>query len=103
MVIEGTRGLEGRDQISEVLKKDHFVCLCACLMLISCQIKKWDTKKMDQIFEQGEHVFSHAKNLDISDKRTIKNILVGKHYFDIIVKPIVINNWRKNRNVIMGK
>ncbi|KAK9753098.1 hypothetical protein QE152_g3667 [Popillia japonica] len=101
-VIEGTKSLEGSQIVSDVLKEDHFVCLCACLMVINCSISKWDTKKVDLVMDQGSHIYSHATNLEVSDKRTIKNILMYKHFFDIIVRPIKINNWRKNKNIDTG-
>ncbi|GJQ78159.1 hypothetical protein Trydic_g2491 [Trypoxylus dichotomus] len=101
-VAEGTKSLEGSHEVSHVLKEDHFVCLCACLMVINCTIEKWDTKKIDLVIDQGKHIYSHATNVEISDKRTIKNILMCKHFFDVIVRPIKINNWRKNKNIDVG-
>nr|CAH7728599.1 unnamed protein product [Callosobruchus chinensis] len=101
-VIEGTKALKGREDISDELKEDHFVCLCACLILLSTPVRKWDTKKVDSALDNGRHVYSHADDLEISEKRIIKNILVGKHFFDIIVKQIKIENWRSNKNLKGG-
>ncbi|XP_074039689.1 uncharacterized protein isoform X2 [Leptinotarsa decemlineata] len=100
--IEGTTAIEGRKVLSDELKEDHFICICACLMLLTCPVARWDTKKVDQVLRNGQHVYSHAEDLEISEKRTIKNILVGKNFFDIIVKMIKIENWRNNRNLNKG-
>ncbi|XP_050312085.1 uncharacterized protein LOC126747459 isoform X2 [Anthonomus grandis grandis] len=111
-VIEGTRALvaesaedEGDEQkragVVE-LQEDHFACLCACLMLLSCPIEKWDTKKVDEVLDHGNHVYSHADDLEVSEKRTIKNILIRKNFFDIIVRKVKIENWRDNKNLNRG-
>lgn len=101
-VIEGTKQLTGRASVSDELKQDHFVCICACLMLLTTPIQKWDTKKVDQVLDNGKHVFSHAEDLDISEKRTIKNVLIDKHFFDIVIKQVKIENWRDKRNLPTG-
>ncbi|KAG5881077.1 hypothetical protein JTB14_020407 [Gonioctena quinquepunctata] len=100
--IEGTKALGGRKNIAEELKEDHFVCICACLELLTCPVNRWNTKKVDQVLSNGQHVYSHAGDLEISERRTIKNVLVGKNFFDIIVKLIKIENWKNNRNLSKG-
>ncbi|KAJ8965790.1 hypothetical protein NQ314_003906, partial [Rhamnusium bicolor] len=98
-LIEGTKAIKERDAMCPELKQDHFVCLCACLMLLTCAVQKWDTKKVDQVIDHGAHVYSHADDLEISEKRTIKNVLIQKNFFDIIVKNIKIENWKDNKNL----
>ncbi|KAJ8954133.1 hypothetical protein NQ318_005727 [Aromia moschata] len=102
-VVEGTKHLDDRQQISDELKPDHFACLCACLLLLTCPVKKWDTKKVNQVIDHGKHVFSHADDLEISERRTIKNVLIQRHFFDIIVKKLKIENWRDNKNLNTGE
>ncbi|KAF7285882.1 hypothetical protein GWI33_009360 [Rhynchophorus ferrugineus] len=110
-VIEGTRAIEceggSKDEKQQrigaaELNQDHFSCICACLMLLSCPIEKWDTKKVDEILDHGAHVYSHADDVDVSEKRTIKNILIQKNFFDIIVKKIKIENWKNNKHLSQG-
>ncbi|CAG9770182.1 unnamed protein product [Ceutorhynchus assimilis] len=112
-VIEGTRGLVSGENLGEdneeeararimKLGEDHFACICACLMLLSLPIEKWDTKKVDEVLDHGNHIYSHADDLEMSEKRTIKNILIGKNFFDIIVKRVKIENSRDNRNLKTG-
>lgn len=56
-VIEGTRAITGGDDEDEQQKRsgtaqlheDHFACICACLMLLSHPVEKWDTKKVDEV------------------------------------------------------
>lgn len=72
-------------------------------MVINHPIRKWDTKRVDAVLDQGVHIFTHAKNIEVAMKRTIKNILMGKYFFDICVRKIVIPTWRKNRNIDVGK
>lgn len=57
-VIEGTRALtgygdeedEGAKRAGAVeLQEDHFAAICACLMLLSRPVQKWDTKKVDEV------------------------------------------------------
>ncbi|CAH1118613.1 unnamed protein product [Phaedon cochleariae] len=100
--IQGTKAVAGRKTVTEELKEDHFICLCACLVLLTCPVKKWDTKKVDKVLEYGKHVYSHAEDLNISQKRTIKNVLIGEHFFDVIVKSIKIENWRDNKSLNEG-
>lgn len=58
-VIEGTRAITGGGADDEEeqqkrsgtaqLQEDHFACICACLMLLSLPVEKWDTKKVDEV------------------------------------------------------
>lgn len=100
-VIEGTKALSDKT-VSAELKEDHFICLCACLLLMTCPISKWDTKKVNGVIDNGVHVFSHAEDLNISEKRIIKNILVEKYFFDLIVKRIKIENYFDRKNLNTG-
>ncbi|CAG9829601.1 unnamed protein product, partial [Diabrotica balteata] len=100
--ILGTKALPGRKAVSADLKEDHFICVCACLLLLTTPVTRWDTRKVDLAIDYGIHVYSHADDLLISEKRTIKNILVGKHFFDIIIKLIKIEDWKQNRNLSKG-
>uniref|UniRef100_A0A6P7G2I3 Uncharacterized protein LOC114333566 isoform X1 n=2 Tax=Diabrotica virgifera virgifera TaxID=50390 RepID=A0A6P7G2I3_DIAVI len=100
--ILGTKALPNRKAVSADLKEDHFICVCACLLLLTTPVTRWDTRKVDLAIDYGVHVYSHADDLLISEKRTIKNILVGKHFFDIIIKLIKIEDWKQNRNLSKG-
>lgn len=100
--IEGTKSLKGRDSASEELKPDHFVCLCAAIMLLNCPVNKWDSRRVDNVIKQGNHVYSHAEELNISEKRIIRNILIDQYFFDIVVKKIAITNPKLNKNFQKG-
>ncbi|XP_023310427.1 uncharacterized protein LOC108904110 [Anoplophora glabripennis] len=101
-IIEGTSQLTDRNSITDELKQDHFVCVCACLMLLTTPIQNWDTRKVDQVLDNGKHVYSHAEDLEISEKRTIKNMLINKHIFDIVIKQIKIENWRDKKKLAIA-
>lgn len=70
---------------------------------MTCPINKWDTKKVDNVMDNGSHVYSKAEDLYISERRIIKNILMEKHFFDLIVKRIKIENYRDRKNLNTGK
>lgn len=53
--------------------------------------------------DNGKHVYSHADDLDLSEKRIIKNVLIEKHFFDLIVKKIKIENWKDRKNINTGR
>lgn len=72
------------------------MCLCACLMLLVTPIQKWDTKRVDRVLENGRHVFSHADDLEISEKRTIKNVLIDRYFFDIVVRQLKVGRNQKS-------
>lgn len=101
--IRGTTALPGFKSISGKLKEDHFVCICAGIMLLSCPVKEWDTEKVDYVMEKGKSIFAQTEDLSLSDKRILRNILIDKHYFDIVVKKVEISDWKSNKNVEMGK
>ncbi|CAH0548624.1 unnamed protein product [Brassicogethes aeneus] len=101
-VIEGTTVLEGRTDVQMDLKNDHFICLCALLMAITCPVIKWNTTKVDAVFDHGNHIYNHADDKKVSNRRTIKNILIGKNFFDIIVKKISIDAQVLNTSIKTG-
>lgn len=72
------------------------------MMLLLRPIKKWDTKTVDYVIDQGKHIFSHAEDLDVSEKRTIRNVLIHKYFFDVVVKRIEIVDWQDNKNLETG-
>lgn len=104
LVLHGSTALQGRHEINyNELKEDHFVCICACLMVLNYPILRWDTKRVNYVIEQGKNIHSHAEFLEISQKRIIRNILIYKHFFDIIVTSVKIPDWKKNKNLDVGK
>ncbi|XP_017785360.1 PREDICTED: uncharacterized protein LOC108568662 [Nicrophorus vespilloides] len=98
-VIEGTKSLASPGLNQVELMEDHFVCIAACLMVINKPIIAWDTKTVNRVFDIGNNVYVHADNLDVARKRTIRNILVGKHFFDIIITIIKIDDYKKSKNL----
>ncbi|KAF2899351.1 hypothetical protein ILUMI_06824 [Ignelater luminosus] len=103
LVLHGSTALQGRYDIDyNELKEDHFVCICACLMVLNYPILKWDTKRVNYVIEQGKNIHAHAEFLEISQKRIIRNILIYKHFFDIIVTNVKIPNWKQNKNLDVG-
>lgn len=101
-LLEGSKVLEDVGKVTGELKADHFVSIAACLMVISNPLKRWDTRRVDTVLDIGQHIFSHAENVEIASKRTIKNILMGKYFFDILVRQITIPSWKMNRNLDVG-
>ncbi|KAK4878460.1 hypothetical protein RN001_010966 [Aquatica leii] len=102
LTLQGTKALEGRNEIDyDELKRDHFVCICACLLLLNYPILRWDTKRVDYVIDQGNHIYDHAENLSISEKRIIRNILIYQNFFDIIITSVKIPGGN-NRNLAMN-
>lgn len=65
-------------------------------MLMVTPIQKWDTRRVDRVLDNGQHVFSHAEDLEVSEKRTIKNVLIDKYFFDIVVKQLKIGRNKRS-------
>lgn len=84
------------------LKDDHFICLVALLNVLTTSMPRWDTKRVDAVIDQGKRIYDLAEDLNETNKRFIKNILIGSHLFDIIVKKIKIEDWKKNKNLDVG-
>ncbi|KAK5638442.1 hypothetical protein RI129_012737 [Pyrocoelia pectoralis] len=100
LTLRGSIALNGRAANEFYnLKPDHFVCICACLMLLNYPILRWDTKRVNYIIDQGKHIYSHAENLSISDKRIIRNILMYQHFFDIIITTVKFPDWHDKQNL----
>ncbi|XP_065172962.1 LOW QUALITY PROTEIN: uncharacterized protein [Atheta coriaria] len=97
-VIEGTKVLErpASDQVD--LMEDHFASLAAALMVIHKPLENWTTKNVDKTIDLGKHIYDHADSLEQSRRRTIRNILVGKYFFDVIVKTIEIEPYKYRKN-----
>lgn len=72
-------------------------------MLIEVPLDKWDTAKVDYCLDQGKNIYNHADDLCATEKRIIKNVLIRKHFFDIIVKKIQILNYSQNKDMDTGK
>ncbi|KAB0791416.1 hypothetical protein PPYR_03216 [Photinus pyralis] len=100
LTLQGSTALHGRATNEFYnLKPDHFVCICASLMLLNYPILRWDTKRVNYVVEQGNHVYSHAENFSISDKRIIRNILIYQHFFDIIITTLKFPDWHDKKNL----
>ncbi|CAG9853720.1 unnamed protein product [Phyllotreta striolata] len=87
-ILPGTKVLTNKSEVCEDLKEDHFICICACLMLFTTPIEKWSTKKVNSAYCIGKNVYCHAESLLIVEKRYIRNILIEKNFFDVIVKKL---------------
>ncbi|KAF5279335.1 hypothetical protein FQR65_LT15408 [Abscondita terminalis] len=109
LTLQGSKALKDRKIIDyDDLKPDHFVCLCACLLLLNFPILRWDTNRVDYVLDQGYHVFKHADNLAITEKRIIRNVLIYQHFFDVIVNAAKLPDGRsgslkKNLECITSK
>lgn len=100
--IQGSGALEGGSVVEKQLKQDHFVCLCAALMLLKTPIDKWDVRKVDLVLEQGVKLYSECEELWPTERRLIYNILICDMYFDVVVKRIQFPTWQKNKNLSTG-
>nr|XP_015836513.1 PREDICTED: uncharacterized protein LOC657194 isoform X1 [Tribolium castaneum] len=100
--IEGTRSLGGGGTVSDTLKEDYFVCLCACLLLLNLPIKRWDDRKIDTVLDQGIHIFSHVEDHDVCSKKFIKNILIDDYIFDIIANRVKFATYSSGRTFRSG-
>lgn len=90
LTIQGTFGLGNRFGITGTVKKCHFISICALLGLLCKPIKEWSTKRVDYVFEAGTNLFPFIDNVNFADKRSIRNLLIDKYFFDIVVKRIHI-------------
>lgn len=78
------------------------MCLVSLLNVITTSMSRWDTKRVDAVIDQGKQIYALAEDLNETNKRTIKNILIGSHLFDVIVKKIKIEDWKRNKSLDVG-
>lgn len=90
VTIQGTSGLEGRMDMDGQVKVCHFICVCAMLGLVCKPLKKWTTKRVDYIFDSGTSLFPYIDNTNFADKRSIKNLLIDRYFFDVVIKRLVV-------------
>ncbi|XP_013139792.1 PREDICTED: uncharacterized protein LOC106104319 [Papilio polytes] len=89
--IEGTTSLNDRSASSEV-KASHFVSLIAMLMAAMHPIRTWDHIMIDTCIEKGLEIFEKATNLNVCEKRVIKNIILEGKLIDVNIKKILVIN-----------
>lgn len=89
--IEGTTALKDRKPSGDV-KACHFVCLIAMLMAAMHPIRTWDHFKVDVCIEKGLEIYEKATNLNVCEKRVIKNVIVDGRFININIKKIIVVN-----------
>ncbi|KAG6441379.1 hypothetical protein O3G_MSEX001723 [Manduca sexta] len=89
--IEGTTSLKDRKPSSDI-KPCHFVSLIAMLMAAMHPIRTWDHIMVDTCIEKGLEINEKATNLNVCEKRTIKNIILDGKFININIKKIIVIN-----------
>ncbi|CAH0673960.1 unnamed protein product [Spodoptera exigua] len=89
--IEGTTSLNQRNPSSDV-KSCHFVCLIAMLMAAMHPIRTWDHVMVDVCIEKGLEIHEKATNLNVCEKRVIKNVILDGKFININIKKIIVVN-----------
>lgn len=54
-------------------------------MLLNNPIKKWDDRKIDEVVDEGLHIYSHVDDFRVCSKKFITNVLIDDYLFDIVV------------------
>lgn len=90
-VIQGTKGLNDRMDITGSVKVCHFICVCSMLALICKPLKQWSHKRVNYVIDCGKNLFRYIDNTNFADKRNIKNLLVDRYFFDIVVRRVNID------------
>lgn len=94
-VLEGSQCLEKRNEGEGEVKACHFVGVCAMIGIFGRPIKQWDTQRVDYVLETGKKLFGYVDKISFADKRNITNLLFDKHFYDVIVKRLIISNQKK--------
>ncbi|GLV36900.1 uncharacterized protein CBL_02265 [Carabus blaptoides fortunei] len=102
VVIEGSSGLGERTEDDGQVKPCHFINLCAMIGLLNRPIKSWDTKRVDYVLDMGQTLFNYIDNTNFAEKRNIQNLLLDKHFFDILVKRLDIQNPVNRKNLTVA-
>ncbi|XP_063827397.1 uncharacterized protein LOC135076859 [Ostrinia nubilalis] len=89
--IEGTTSLTDRKASSDV-KSCHFVSLMAMLMAAMHPIRTWDHVMVDTCIEKGLEIHEKATNLNVCEKRVIKNVILDGKFININIKKITVVN-----------
>ncbi|XP_068622996.1 uncharacterized protein [Battus philenor] len=89
--IEGTTGLNDKSATCEV-KACHFVSLIAMLMAAMHPIRTWNHFMVDTCIEKGLEIYEKATNLNVCEKRVIKNIILDGKLIDVNIKKILVIN-----------
>lgn len=89
--IEGTTSLKDRKANSDV-KSCHFVSLIAMLMAAMHPIRTWDHVMVDTCIEKGLEIHEKATNLQVCEKRVIKNVILDGKFININIKKIIVVN-----------
>uniref|UniRef100_A0A2A4JVW1 Uncharacterized protein n=1 Tax=Heliothis virescens TaxID=7102 RepID=A0A2A4JVW1_HELVI len=89
--IEGTTSLNQRKPSSDV-KSCHFISLIAMLMAAMHPIRTWDHVMVDVCMEKGLEIHEKATNLNVCEKRVIKNVILDGKFININIKKIIVVN-----------
>ncbi|XP_063893773.1 uncharacterized protein LOC110379989 isoform X1 [Helicoverpa armigera] len=89
--IEGTTSLNQRKPSADV-KSCHFVSLIAMLMAAMHPIRTWDHVMVDVCIEKGLEIHEKATNLNVCEKRVIKNVILDGKFININIKKIIVVN-----------
>lgn len=95
--IEGTTALHSKG--GGAVKSCHFVCLMAMLMAAMHRITTWDHLMVDICIEKGLEIFGKAKNLEVCEKRAIKNLVMDGKVININIKKILVVNENKEKRL----
>lgn len=89
--VNGTTALTNTSAASSV-KSCHFVSLIAMLMATMHPIRTWDHVMVDVCIEKGLEIHAKATNLNVCEKRVIKNIILDGKFININIKKILVVN-----------
>lgn len=89
--IEGTTSLKDHKPNSDI-KPCHFVSLIAMLMAAMHPIRTWNHIMVDTCIEKGLEIYEKAINLNVCEKRVIKNIILDGKFININIKKIIVVN-----------
>lgn len=95
--IEGTTALSKDSnwklcKTNKDVKPCHFVCLMAMLMAAMHPIRTWDQVMIDTCIEKGLEISKKAVNLNVCEKRVIKNVILDGKFININIKKIIVVN-----------
>ncbi|XP_059053560.1 uncharacterized protein LOC131847886 isoform X2 [Achroia grisella] len=96
--IEGTTSLKDRKPNSDI-KSCHFVSLIAMLMAAMHPIRTWDHIMVDMCIEKGLEIYEKATNLNVCEKRVIKNIILDGKFININIKKIIVVNENPEKRI----
>ncbi|CAG9121039.1 unnamed protein product [Plutella xylostella] len=97
-VIEGTTSLGPRSN-SDYIQDCHFVSLVAMLLATMHPVKTWDQIMIDVCLEKGLEIADKATNLNICEKRALRNVIIDGKYINLNIKRIEVINENPERTL----